>query len=263
MNRDEIVELAACYALGGLEGEDRERFEALLRTGDPEAVGALSEFEGTLTELAEGMAVTPRPEVKQAILARLDGEARPAPVIPLAERRRAPRWTAVWAGAAAAGIAAVLVGMAVSATYERRLEELGQVASSLRSEVAKLKEEVDEQRVLVGLMRDPETQVVALAGQPAAPQARARMWWHRRSGGLLVASNLPPVPAGKTYQLWAITGKAAPVPAGIFAVDASGRSSLRVPPVSGVDAVDVFAVTLEPAGGLPAPSGPMVLAGKA
>ena len=35
MNRDEIDELAAAYALGGLEGEERVRFEALLRGGRP------------------------------------------------------------------------------------------------------------------------------------------------------------------------------------------------------------------------------------
>ncbi len=45
MNREEIGELAAAYALGGLEAEDRARFETLLRAGDPEAVAALREFE--------------------------------------------------------------------------------------------------------------------------------------------------------------------------------------------------------------------------
>jgi hypothetical protein len=35
-----------------------------------------------------------------------------------------------------------------------------------------------------------------------------------------------------------------------------------VPQLAGVEKVDVFAVTLEPAGGLPAPSGEMYLAGK-
>jgi len=35
-----------------------------------------------------------------------------------------------------------------------------------------------------------------------------------------------------------------------------------VPPLSEVDKVDVFAVTLEPAGGVTAPTGQMYLAGK-
>jgi anti-sigma-K factor RskA len=35
-----------------------------------------------------------------------------------------------------------------------------------------------------------------------------------------------------------------------------------VPPLPGVSRVDVFAVTLESAAGVPAPTGPMFLAGK-
>lgn len=262
MDRDEIVELAACYALGGLEGEDRERFEALLRSGDSEATSALSAFEETLTALAAGETVAPRPGVKEALLARLDVEPRPGPVVPLPARRRRALWPAVLAGAAAAGIAAILVGMSVSATYERRAAELRREAAALGAEVQQLKGEIAQQRALIALMRDPGTQVMALAGQPAAPQARARVLWNRRAGGLLVAAGLPPLPEGKTYQLWAIAGKAAPVPAGTFSPDASGGISGRVPSLPGVDVVDVFAVTLEPAGGLPAPSGPMMLVGK-
>ncbi len=111
-------------------------------------------------------------------------------------------------------------------------------------------------------MRDPNTEITALAGQAAAPEARARMLWHQRAGGLLVAAGLPPNPADKAYQLWAIVGKNPPISAGIFSVDARGTGSLAVPPLPGVQKVDVFAVTLEPAGGRPAPTGQMYLAGK-
>jgi anti-sigma-K factor RskA len=68
--------------------------------------------------------------------------------------------------------------------------------------------------------------------------------------------------AGKSYELWAIAGTNAPVSAGVFSVDASGTGSLAVRPLPGVSTVNAFAVTLEPAGGLPAPSGEMYLLGK-
>jgi anti-sigma-K factor RskA len=161
----------------------------------------------------------------------------------------------VLAGALAAGIAAVAVGLAVSTRYERRLEALGR-------QVAELRAQVQREQSLLAILRDPATQMVALSGQATSPEARARMLWHEKAGGLLVAAGLPPAPAGKAYQLWAIAGARPPVSAGVFAVDAQGTASLRVPPLSGVARVDVFAVTLEPAGGLPAPSGPMVLVGK-
>ena len=48
MNRDEIRELAAVYALGAADGEDRARFEALLDAADPEALAALREFQDTM-----------------------------------------------------------------------------------------------------------------------------------------------------------------------------------------------------------------------
>ena len=43
----------------------------------------------------------------------------------------------------------------------------------------------------------------------------------------------------------------------------TGSGTVAVPALPGVSRVDVFAVTLEPEGGLPAPSGAMYLAGKA
>ena len=114
----------------------------------------------------------------------------------------------------------------------------------------------------LAILRDPATQIVALSGLEPSPTARARMLWHEKAGGLLVAAGLPPAPAGKAYQLWAIAGKDAPVPAGVFKVDPGGTGSLRVAPLAGVGRVDVFAVTLEPEAGVPAPTGPMYLAGK-
>ncbi len=256
MNREEIRDLAAVYALGGLDGEDRARFEALLRAGDADATTALHEFETTLVGLAAESAEAPPPSVKAAVLERVAAEGRAAPsaaVKPFRPRRAL--WPALWTAALAAGIAAVAVGLSVSARYETRLDALAREAAVLRRDL-------DRQQQLIALVRDPSTEVVALSGLDPAPAARARMLWNAPAGGLLVAAGLPPAPEGKTYQLWAIAGKNPPVSAGVFTVDAKGAGSLRVPPLSGVAKVDVFAVTLEPAGGLPAPSGKMYLAGK-
>ena len=71
MNREEIGELAAAYALGGLEGADRARFESLLRTGDPDAVAALRAFEDTLADLAAAAPEPPPPAVKAALMERI------------------------------------------------------------------------------------------------------------------------------------------------------------------------------------------------
>ncbi len=155
----------------------------------------------------------------------------------------------------AAGLAAIVVGWSVSSTYEKRLDALARDADQLKAELR-------SQQSVVAILRDPATQVVALGGLPPAPDARARVVWHEKAGGLFAATGLPAPPVGKAYQLWAIAGSNAPVSAGVFSVDASGAASLTVRPLPGVSTVSAFAVTLEPAGGLPAPSGEMYLLGK-
>jgi anti-sigma-K factor RskA len=258
MTREEISEQAAAYALGGLEGAERARFEALLRAGDADVLAALRDFEDTLAGLAAAAPETPPAAVKAALMERIaaapPAARAPAPVRPL-PRRRSAIWPVVLSGAMAAGLAAVVVGWTVSATYEKRLDTLARDADQLKAELR-------GQQAVIAILRDPVTQVVALAGLPPAPGARARMMWHEKAGGVFVATGLPAPPEGKAYQLWAIAGSNAPVSAGVFSVDASGTGSLSVRPLPGVAAVNAFAVTLEPAGGLPAPSGEMYLLGK-
>jgi len=261
VNRDEIVELAAGYALGALDEDDRARFEALLDAGDVEARAALREFEATVRDVAAETAEPPPPAVKAAVMARIDAERRSRGAVTeilSAPRAAAPRrspWTVVLVGAMAAGIAAIAVGLAVSTVYDRRIDQLGRQQAQLQQELAR-------QQELMTILQDPATRIIALAGLPAAPDARGRMLWHAKAGGLLVTQGLPPAPEGKAYELWVISGKDAPVPAGVFTVDARGVGSIRVAPVAGGGEPDTFAVTLEPAGGVPAPTGSMYLVGK-
>ncbi|HTK89481.1 MAG TPA: anti-sigma factor [Verrucomicrobiae bacterium] len=256
MSRDELDELAAGYAVGALDAADRARFETLLR-GDEAARRALRRFEETLVRVAAERPEPPPAEVKAALMARIPASPRVgngARAVALRPRRSV--WTVVLAGAMAAGVAAIAVGLAVSSRYEQRLEALG-------GEARTLKAQLDRQASVLAILRDPATQMVALGGQSPSPGAHARMLWHEKAGGLLVAAGLPAPPPGKAYQLWAIAGTSAPVSAGVFTVDPKGTGSLRVPPLPGVSRVDVFAVTLEPEGGAPAPTGAMYLAGKA
>ena len=136
-------------------------------------------------------------------------------------------------------------------------------AAALRARVqqdeAALREQIAVYQSTVDLLRDPTTRVVTLHGLGPSPEATGRIIWHPVSGGHVFVANLRAAPAGSALELWTI-GDGAPQPAGLFQVDASGRGTHRIAAVEGGKPVKVFAVTLEPESGVPAPTGPMVLA---
>ena len=172
---------------------------------------------------------------------------------------------------AASAIAASLVILALSAaltllwTHNNRLTaELALLSARTRQteqQLASTRVEFEREREATELLSAPEARVAMLAGTEAAPAARAAFTYDRRTGrAVLYTSGLPPAPAGKAYQLWFIAG-GRPLPGGVFTPDPQGRATLReqMPP-AGLDA-QTFAVTLEPAGGTPAPTGDKFLLG--
>jgi len=279
-------ELVAGYALGALDGEDRERFDAHLAAGCGTCSRAILEYQETLAQAAAELAEAPPARVRTALLARLEPAVRPVP-------SRRPAATALrWAAglALAAGITAWLTSATLRTRYQAQLQAMADEAATLRTQLAEstsliarvrtelaevqsrlteqdrvltmVRAETAEQARTLTLLQDPTTRIVTLAGLGPSPGAQGRMLWNPTRGGFLVAAALQPLPAGKVYELWAIAGKKPPVPAGVFTVDADGRGTLGVARLEAVPEPEVFAVTLEREGGALAPTGPMVLASK-
>jgi anti-sigma-K factor RskA len=73
-------------------------------------------------------------------------------------------------------------------------------------------------------------------------------------------SNLPAAPEGRVYQVWVVTANA-PVSAGLLTPDASGSGSAYFETAPDIPPPVAVAVTLEPAGGVPAPTGERYLIG--
>jgi len=119
-------------------------------------------------------------------------------------------------------------------------------------------QEMAKERALTALVSAKDGIVASLSGAvPSAARAYGWvMWSPGAKHGFIVVHFLPPLPKGKQYQLWAIADKR-PLPAGVFDVDTVGHNALTVQ-VNAADP-DLFAITVEPAGGLPAPSGPTII----
>jgi anti-sigma-K factor RskA len=258
MNHDQWLEQADVYALGALDGGELAAFEAHLATGCAICAARLRETREALTLLPRSLpAVPPPPALRARVLAGIPqaAPAAGAPAAPRPERRRGRvLWWAGWAGLAAAAVLLVVVNGELSRTRQE--------LRALEGRVATLQTELAQREEAVRFLSDPNVRYVSLAGLKPSPEASAWLLWNPAARqGLLLARGLPVAPAGQAYELWALAG-AQPVPAGMFSVDDRGRALLRLPPLPAGRAFDAFAVTLEPAGGVPAPTGPMHLHGK-
>jgi hypothetical protein len=127
-----------------------------------------------------------------------------------------------------------------------------------RIQIASSGAEAAAMRQAFDLIQAPETREVTFGeGQPAPPRGRV---FFRTSGVLLIASRLPAPPPGKTYEMWIISG-GKPAPAGLFTSNLQGGAIHLYRPSAPPTESDVVAVTLEPAGGVTAPtSTPIIVA---
>ena len=246
---------APAYALGALDDEERLQFEEHLARGCAACAAAVGEVNETLADVArEASPTIPPAHVKAALMRRVAASTTPS----RGHRRRTLRW-ALATAAAVTGVSLFVAGM-VASRYEARIglmaRETAAIRADLRRQEAALHDRLAASQAVVDLLRDPATRVIALRGTGPSPDATGRVVWHEARGGRLFVANLPAPPAGKTYELWTISG-GQPRPAGVFSVDASSQAVQPVTPAPG--SIDTFAVTLEPEGGVPAPTGPTVL----
>jgi hypothetical protein len=220
-----------------------------------------------------------RPELEPPILQGL-GQVVPQVDPPLALRARvlASLTTGTSAGSTAArpvrwwlATAASLALAAGLTLYTSQLRtRLAMLEDELRdtrarADAAELRT-VDAQRTAAGaqsavaVLTAPDVARVDLAGQAPAPRASARAFWSRSRGLVFTAANLPPIPAGRTYQLWVVTAQA-PLSAGLLTPDAQGSVSQTFSTPPDIPQPIAMAVTIEPAGGVPAPTGERYLIG--
>ncbi|MGH9328831.1 MAG: anti-sigma factor domain-containing protein, partial [Vicinamibacterales bacterium] len=205
------------------------------------------------------------PKLAQRAKAGSPAEARAASGGGPVRQPTAPAINAAWLAAAASAMLAVGLGIYVwqlrdrLTEVERRLDEATARAAAGDTQVAELRRAAVDVRTTALVIGAPDLVRVDLAGQGGS-RAKARAFWSRAHGLVFTAVDLPPLPPGKVYQLW-VVGPQAPVSAAIFEPDAAGRATAIVEAGRSLPEPAAFAVTLEPAGGVPQPTGDKVLVG--
>jgi len=254
MHSERHEELVSLAALGLPLEDDAAEYALLLEEGCPTCEALLPELRLAASSLAA--TVPPRrppASLRDELLASLSPAKRPS----AASR---PSASAAWVFAAAAAVLFVMIALD-DARLRRQREELRAHNSDLAAAVESSRSEIARRDLRARVLESDDVRVLFLGGKGPQPNARAKVFWSERARrGFLVAGNLAPLPADRQYQLWVfVDGK--PVDAGVFDPDPSGRALFESKDLAANRTAQNFAVTIEPRGGLPQPSGPIVLAG--
>ncbi len=265
MNAQELIASGAleAYVLGEGTPEERAHIERL-RASDAAVRMELEAIEQALEGHAFSVAKAPPMRVRAAVMNAIGAETNVRPIAP------APPATAGSSGfnwLAAASIAALLISGSGNWMQWSELRQVRERLASLESERTILAGELEVQKASLSasenelaVLTDPAMRMVELSGMGSAPQAKARIYWN--AGRRVVhmgAASLPPPPGGMQYQLWAIV-EGQPMDAGVIPIAADNAHLHRMKDIGPAQA---FAVTLEKAGGVPAPTlSAMVLIGQ-
>ena len=243
MDHERFEELKDAYVLGALPDEERRELEEYL-AAHPERQAEVDELAAFANLLAfSPQQQEPPPELRRRIMGVVEPEAAPR------RERRRPVFSGVreylTAGRLALAAASVLVVGLLSWNL------------LLQDQVSDLSGQVEEARAEQRPARDAtgEPQTIELEGPWAEQGASAEVAPIDEDRVILVAEDMPPVPENKTCQIWVIHDDV-PSPSGLFDPDGNMTATAITRPIENADAI---AVTVEPAGGSPKPTGDPVL----
>jgi anti-sigma-K factor RskA len=217
------------YAADALPPEEREEVEQHLAVCAA-CAQEVAEMRAALTRLADAAAEPAPPALRARVLADVAHTRQQPPVVVVPLGRRGPgRW---WTGAplqlAAAALLVVAVVLGVLLVHgQRQLAQQRQLVAEITS-------------VLNDPNRRVTTEQLTSGGHGTAVASHGQ--------AVFLASGLPSVGSDRTYQLWVMS------PGHTRSAGLLGRGNSAQVLVPGVRPGDALGVTVEPAGGSPAPT---------
>ncbi len=265
MRKDKYTQYIHAYALGALSNEEVERFEDHLRTGCPECAQEVTEMLAVTSLLSTSVeAQHPSPHVREKILATIAREKSYEPVRKAVKPGLLDRVAAAFRqrgfGLALGTTVAVLLLVIAFSVF---VLSLLSTIDEQKVQITALRDELTRKEELLSVLQARRVDMVIMNGLEISPQGYGKIIWDpERKVAILQISNLPIVPKDKDYQLWVIRDKK-PVSAGVFAITSEKDGFFKITPLVETDLkrINAFAVTLEPKGGVPQPTGKMYLLG--
>ena len=244
MVHEDYKEMIPARALSALDAAEERALNEHLENCS-ECRKELEEWQATAATLAVvADPVEPSPKVRERILNEVRQDLSTAEVVPFRSTSRNiwRSFGSLGAMAAVVLFTALIVGLVVLWRENRAIND-----------------ELAVKNQFVEVATTPGARVSELKGIDLGSGATATLAYDRSGRAILIADKLPSVPQGKAYQLWFIVGKNPPMPGKTFSPDDAGKGVLKDEmPKEALDS-PIFAITLEPQGGVSAPTGPIYL----
>jgi anti-sigma-K factor RskA len=280
MDHEAIKDLLPLAAVDRLEPDEARALAEHLRTGCDDCQAELRELREAAASMAYALDTTGS---EDRIWERLDARLRVSerassrPETPLPPGRpRVVFWRlGTGAFAAASVVLAVYAGIVSHKLSQTRASAEGQMAqlreqlvntvtelTNARGEVRTLQAVLADQSKLERILMAPDLRLTRLEPLKPAPDARAIVAVSaEHNTAVIQAFGLPIAPSGKVYELWWITKESGAIPAGLFQIEPGHLTIAPAAPPPRGERVMLSAVTLEPLGGVPKPTGAMYLKG--
>ncbi len=253
---DDLQEQASLYAAGAMAESQRREYARHLE--EDQCAVCLSEVNELQTAVSMLAFSTPSRSPSPTVRERLREQARSVNSVSSIRSRSPLRrfWVDLIAGAAAVG--ALVFALAVT----RANTELRRLADSLNSRIAQLEIQLSQSRTSLISLTSPEVRIVDLRGQRGNDRARGRIFWDQsKRKWFFYVRDLPQLPADKSYQLWFVPASGNPISAVVFNTESDGSTERQIDVPEAVVILKAAAVTTEPAGGMPQPTGQFALLG--
>lgn len=226
-----------------------------------EVKAAFEEAQQTLENLATAQAVAPPKDLKDKIWLKIQKEQLPdeLPIEPteiasktaisIPAKKTAIEGNGPWKVLGIAASLLLLFSVGANLFWMNNRQKIEAEIAALKSEKQNQQIALNKIQQKLDLFANPNLQLVNLKGVEKHPDTKATVFWDKNSKEVfLSADNLPQVPTGMQYQLWAIVaGK--PVSAGMYTAEKDSKIAL-----SHIVKAQAFAITLEKEGGSNTPT---------
>lgn len=279
LTHDEAFDMLDALALDALDPTERDAVLAHI-AGCEICRADLATLRETASQLAfaapTAESAGSRERIHSRLMERVAADARARGVVPLrppsssggsdSTRGRSGWRRAEWLAVAASVLFFITGALFANATRDRR-----NLRDALQAELARGQSARTSTDSLRTLVASRDSMIAGLIGRDVAVMSLtasgakapfARMFWDTtRNTWTLVAHNMPALRTGRTYQLWLVT-KTAKISAGTFE-PSNGDAVVRATYPLARDSLQAIAITEEPTGGAPQPTGAMIVAGEA